>query len=99
MRFRHQLNVQKKEIVKRRIGRMVGQSNSFKVFPKIICTGNTPSLIEVINAIKQTSDTKIGKEVSIIEVPGDVLEHCGFEPFAQNTQKHSSLPTSKFYSV
>ena len=52
----------------------------------IICTGNAPSLTEVINAIKRTKGTKIGKNVSIIEVPGDVPEHCGFVPFAQNAK-------------
>ena len=72
---------------------MVGTRNSFKVFPEIICPGNAPSLIEVITAIKQTKDTKIGKDVSIIEVPVDVLEHCCFEPFAQNA---NALITSHF---
>ncbi len=76
----------KEEIGKHRISRMVGWGISFIVFPEIICTGNTPSLIEVITAIKRTKDTKIGNEVSIIEVPGVVLEHCSFEPFAQNTK-------------
>jgi len=45
----------KKEIGKHRIGKMVGGRNSFKKFPEIICTGNTPSLSEVITAIKQTN--------------------------------------------
>jgi hypothetical protein len=31
--------------------------------------------------------------VSIIEVPGDVLEHCGFRPFAQNA---NAFITSRF---
>ena len=44
----------KEEIEKHKIGRMVGFRNSFIVFPEIICTGNTPSLSEVITAIKQT---------------------------------------------
>jgi hypothetical protein len=83
----------KEAIGKHRIGRMVGQRNSFKVFPEIICNGDTPSLIEVITAIKQIKDTKIGKEVSIVEVPVDVLEHCCFEPFAQNTK---AFITSRF---
>ncbi len=72
MRFRLQLDVQKKVIGKHRIRRMVGRGRTFKVFPELICTGNAPSHIEVINAIKQTKDTKIRKDVSIIEVPGDV---------------------------
>ena len=72
---------------------MVGTRNSFKVFPEIICTGNTLLLIEVITAIKRTKDTKIGKEVSIIEVPVDMLEHCDFGPFAQNTK---AFITSRF---
>ena len=42
----------KKMIGKHRIGRMVGRGRTFKVFPEIICTGNAPSHIEVINAIK-----------------------------------------------
>ena len=83
----------KKAIGKHRIGRMVGRRNSFKVYPKIICTGNAPSLTEVINAIKRTKGTKIGKNVSIIEVPGDVLEHCGIRPFAQNA---NAFITSRF---
>jgi hypothetical protein len=86
----------KKAIGEHRIGRMVGQSNSFKVYPKIICTGNAPSLSEVINAIKQTKGTKIGKNVSIIEVPGDVLEHCDIRPFAQNA---NAFITSRFELV
>ena len=65
---------------------MVGTRNSFKVFPEIICPGNAPSLIEVITAIKRTKDAKIGKNVSIIEMPVDVLEHCGYATFAQNTK-------------
>ena len=73
-------------IGKHRIGRMVGWRNSFKVFPEIICTGNATSLTEVINGIKRTKDTKIGKDVSIIEVPGGMLEHCSFVPFAQNAK-------------
>ncbi len=93
MRFRHQLDVQKEENGKHRIGSMVGTRNSFKVFSEIICTGNAPSLIEVITAIKRTKDTKIGKEVSIIEVPVDMLEHCGFALFPQNTK---ALITSRF---
>ena len=72
---------------------MVGWSNSFKVYPKIICTGNAPSLTEVINAIKRTKHTKIGKNVSIIEVPGDMLEYCCFRPFAQNAK---AFITSRF---
>ena len=72
----------KEEIGKHRIGQMVGRKKSFIIFPKIICTGNTPLLIEVISAIKQTKDTKIGNEVPIMEVPADMLEHCSFEPFA-----------------
>jgi hypothetical protein len=83
----------KKEIGKHRIGRMVGQCKSFIVFPEIICTGNAPSLIEVINAIKQTKNTKIRKEVSIIEVPVDALEYCGYEPFVQNAK---AFITSRF---
>ena len=96
MRFRPQLDVQKKAIGKHRIGRMVGRRNSFKVYPEIICTGNAPSLIEVITAIKRVTDTKIGKEVSIIEVPADVLEHCGFAPFVQNTK---TFITSRFETI
>jgi hypothetical protein len=65
---------------------MVGGRNSFKVFPEIICTGDNSSLGEVITAIKRTKDTNIGKEMLIIEVPVDVLEHCGYAPFAQNTK-------------
>ena len=65
---------------------MVGKRNSFKVSQEIICTGNAPSLIEVIKAIKQTKDTKIGKDVSIIKVPVDMLEYCCFRPFAQNAK-------------
>ena len=83
----------KEAIVKHRIGRMVGWRNSFKVLPGIICTGNAPSLTEVINGIKRTKDTKIGKDVSIIEVPVDVLEHCSFVPFAQNAK---AFITSRF---
>ena len=78
MLFRHQLDVQKKVIGKHRIGRMIGSRNSFKVYPGIIT--------EVINAIKRTKHTKIGKNVSIIEVPGDMLEYCCFRPFAQNAK-------------
>ena len=70
---------------------MVGKRNSFKVFPEIICTGNAPSLIEVITAIKRTKDAKIGKDVSIIEVPVDVLEYCCFGPFAQNAKSRFEL--------
>ena len=77
---------ERKHIGKHRIGRMAGQRHAFKVFPEIICTGNAPSLIEVITAIKRTKDTKIGKNVSIIEMPVDVLEHCGYATFAQNTK-------------
>ncbi len=40
----------------------------------------------VCTAIKQTNGTKIGKEVSIIEVPVDVLEYCGYVPIAQNAK-------------
>ena len=72
---------------------MVGGQNSFKVYPEIICIGDNPSLGEVITAIKQTKDTKIGKEVSIIEVPVDALEYCGYEPFAQNAK---AFITSRF---
>ena len=75
---------------------MVGQSNSFKVFSDIICNGDAPSLIEVITAIKQTKDTKIGKGVSIIKVPVDMLEHCCFGPFAQNTK---AFITSRFETL
>ena len=57
-----------------------------KSFPRNICTGDNPLLGEVITVIKRTKDTKIGKEISIIEVPVDVLEHCGFASFAQNTK-------------
>jgi len=93
VRFRHQLDVQKEENGKHRIGSMVGTRNSFKVFSEIICTGNAPSLIEVITAIKRTKDTKIGKDVSIIEVPVDMLEYCCFRPFAQNAK---AFITSRF---
>jgi hypothetical protein len=86
----------KKAIGEHRIGRMVGCRNSFKVYPEIICTGNAPSLSEVINAIKRTKGTKIGKNVSIIEVPGDVLEHCDIRPFAQNA---NVFITSRFELV
>jgi hypothetical protein len=86
----------KKEIGKHRIGNMVGGRNSFNKFPEIICTGNTPSLSKVITAIKQTNGTKIGKEVSIIEVPVDVLEYCGYVPIAQNAKAFS---TSCFETV
>jgi hypothetical protein len=84
---------EKKVIGKHRIGRMVGGQNSFKVYPEIICIGDNPSLGEVITAIKQTKDTKIGKEVSIIEVTVDALEYCGYEPFAQNAK---AFITSRF---
>ncbi len=84
---------EKEAIGKHKIGRMVGQQNGFKVYPDIICTGDNPSLGEVITAIKQTKDTKIGKEVSIIEVPVDALEYCGYEPFAQNAK---AFITSRF---
>ena len=60
--------------------------DSFKVSPEIICTGSAPSLIQVIKAIKRTKDTKIGKDVSIIKVPVDMLEYCCFRPFVQNTK-------------
>jgi len=83
----------KKEIVKHKIGRMVGHRNGFIVFPEIICTGDNPSLGEVISAIKRTKDTKIGKDVSIIEVPSDMLEYCGFDQIAQNAK---SFITSRF---
>jgi hypothetical protein len=86
----------KEAIGKHRIGRMVGQSNSFKVFSEIICNGDAPSLIEVFTAIKQTKDTKIGKGVSIIKVPVDMLEHCCFGPFAQNTK---AFITSRFETL
>ncbi len=86
----------KEDIGKHRIGRMVTTRNSFKGFPEIICTGNAPSLTEVINAIKRTKFTKIGKEVSIIEVPVDMLEHCGFALFAQNTK---AFITSRFETL
>jgi hypothetical protein len=56
---------------------MVGGRNAFKVYPEIICTGDNPSLGEVISAIKRTKNTKIGKDVSIIEVPVDTLEYYG----------------------
>ena len=86
----------KKTIGKHRIGRMVGARSSFRVYPEIICTGNAPSLSEVINAIKRTKGTKIGKNVSIIELPGDVLEYYGFRPFAQNA---NAFITSRFEIV
>ena len=75
---------------------MVGGRNSFKKFPEIICTGNIPSLSEVITAIKQTNGTKIGKEVLIIEVPVDVLEYCGYVPIEQNAK---AFITSCFETV
>jgi hypothetical protein len=75
---------------------MVGGRIFFKKFPEIICTGNTPSLSEVITAIKQTNGTKIGKEVSIIEVPMDVIEYCGYVPIAQNAK---AFITSRFKTV
>jgi len=65
---------------------MAGRRNAFKVFPEIICNGNSPSLIEVITAIKRTKHTNIGKDVSIIEVPVDVLEYCCYGPFTQNAK-------------
>jgi hypothetical protein len=68
---------EKKHIEEHRIGRMVGGRNAFKVYPEIICTGDNPSLGEVISAIKRTKNTKIGKDVSIIEVPVDTLEYYG----------------------
>jgi hypothetical protein len=74
----------KKGIEKHRIGRIAGRQSSWMVFPQIICSGDTPSLSEVISAIKLTKNTKIGKEVSIIEMPGDVLEYFDIAPFAQN---------------
>ena len=86
----------KKEIGKHRIGKMVGGRNSFKKFPEIICTGNIPSLREVITAIKQTNGTKIGKEELIIEVPVDVLEYCGYVPIEQNAK---AFITSCFETV
>jgi len=83
----------KEEIGKHKIGRMAGRRNAFKVFPEIICTGDNPSLGEVISAIKLTKNTKIGKNVSIIEVPADMLEYCGYEHFAQNAK---AFITSRF---
>jgi hypothetical protein len=73
----------KEEIGKHSICRMAGGR---KGFPEIIRTGDNPSLGEVITAIKRTKDTNIGKEMLIIEVPVDVLEDCGYAPFAQNTK-------------
>ena len=84
---------EKNQIGEHRIGRMVGQSMSFIVYPEIICTGDNPSLGEVISGIKQTKNTKIGKDVSIIEVPSDMLEYCGFDQIAQNAK---SFITSRF---
>ena len=75
---------------------MAGRRHAFKVFPEIICTGNAPSLSDVINAIKRTKGTKIGKNVSIIEVPVDVLEYCGYAPIAQNAK---AFITSHFKTV
>ena len=86
----------KNECEKHSIGKIVGVNNSFKVFPKIICSGDTPSLGEVITAIKQTNGTKIGKEVSIMEVPVDVLEYCRFVPIAKNAK---AFITSRFESI
>ena len=86
----------KKEIGKYRIGKMVETNNCFKKFPEIICTGKTPSLSEVITGIKQTNGTKIGKEVSIIEVPVDVLEYLDYVPIAQNAK---AFITSRFETV
>jgi hypothetical protein len=77
---------EKKHIGEHRIGRMVGTRNAFKVYPEIICTGDNPSLGEVISAIKRTKNTKIGKDVSIIEVPSDMLEYCDFEQIVQNAK-------------
>jgi hypothetical protein len=77
---------EKKHIGKHRIGRMVGKRNAFKVYPEIICTGDNPSLGEVISAIKRTKNTKLGKDVSIIEVPSDMLEYCGFDQIVQNAK-------------
>ena len=65
---------------------MVGKKNAFKVYPEIICTGDNPSLGEVISAIKRTKNTKLGKDVSIIEVPSDMLEYCGFDQIVQNAK-------------
>jgi hypothetical protein len=90
------LDIQKNEIGKHSIGKIVGDKNSFKVFPKIICSGETPSLGEVITAIKQTNGTKIGKDVSIMEVPVDVLEYCGFVPIAK---KAKAFVTSRFETI
>jgi hypothetical protein len=86
----------KNECEKHSIGKIVGVNNSFKVFPKIICSGDTPSLGEVITAIKQTNGTKIGKEVSIMEVPVDVLEYSGLVPIAKNAK---AFVTSRFETI
>jgi hypothetical protein len=51
---------------------------------------------EVITAIKQANGTKIGKEVSIMEVPVDVLEYCGFVPIAKNAK---AFITSRFETI
>ena len=75
---------------------MAGRRHAFKVFPEIICTCNAPSLIEVITAIKRTKNTIIGKEETIIEVPADMLEYCGYAPFAQNAK---AFITSHFKTV
>ena len=80
----------KNEIGKHSIGKIVGDKNSFKVFPKIICSGETPT------AIKQTNGTKIGKDVSIMEVPVDVFEYCGFVPIAK---KAKAFVTSRFETI
>ena len=83
----------KEEIGKHKIGRMARRRNAFIVFPEIICTGDIPSLGEVISAIKLTKNTKIGKNVSIIEVPADMPEYCGYKHFAQNAK---AFITSRF---
>ena len=75
---------------------MAGRRHAFKVFPEIICTCNAPSLIEVITAIKRTKDAIFGKEETIIEVPADMLEYCGYAPFAQNAK---AFITSRFETI
>ena len=75
---------------------MAGRRHAFKVFPEIICTCNAPSLIEVITAIKRTKDAIFGKEETIIEVPADMLEYCGYAPFAQNAK---AFITSRFENI
>ena len=89
-------SLEKDEIENHRIGRIYSRQKSWIVFPQIICSGVALSISEVITAIKLTKNTNIGKEVSIIEMPVDVLEYFDIVPFAHSRK---AFITSRFETL